>query len=295
MTKYKITPYLYIAPSLLIVAFFIYHPVVENLQSSFYSWSPFSADRKFLGLSNYTRLFEDSVFLLALKNNVIHAMISFVIQVLGTLVLAAILEDTVFRRISPILRTVYFLPVLISISVIGLLFTFIYNPEIGLLNKLLTMVGLNEYTTGWLGNSHTAFYAVIAMGQWQGIGYYAMLYIVAIQKIPNDVYEAAKIDGAGKVQSFLSVTIPHVKEMLFVVSILVVSQSILVFSDVYVLTGGGPGYSSQVLSTYLYQIAFVNNEMGYASAISNVILLMTFLLYVVQTKIFKTGEEGDVK
>ncbi|UUZ82030.1 sugar ABC transporter permease [Paenibacillus sp. P26] len=292
MAKHKITPYLYVAPSLLIVAFFIYYPVLDNVQSSFYSWSPFSAGRDFVGTTNYIRLFHDSVFQLALKNNLIHAVISFVIQVLGTLVLAAILEDTVFRRISPLLRTVYFFPVLISISVIGLLFTFIYNPEIGSLNKGLTLVGLKEYTTGWLGDSNTAFYAVIAMGQWQGIGYYAMLYIVAIQKIPNEIYEAAKIDGAGKIRTFLNVTAPQVKEMVFVVSILVVTSSILVFSDVYVLTGGGPGYASQVLSTYLYQAAFVNNEMGYASAISNVILLITFLLYLVQTKLFKISEEG---
>lgn len=286
----KIAPYLYVAPSLIMAFIFVYYPLIQNLQFSLYSWSPFSDTKDFIALENYTRLFQDSVFLIALKNNLIHVTVSLVVQVFGSLVLAAILEDVLFRRVAPILRTVYFLPVLISISVIGLLFSFIYNPEIGLLNKMLTMIGLEEYTTGWLGDSKTAFPAIIAMGQWQGIGYITMLYIVAIQKIPPDLYEAAKIDGAGKIRSFLHITLPQVKEMTFVAIIFTVSQSILTFSDVYVLTKGGPGNSSQVLSTYLYQKAFVDNEMGYASAIANVILALTFIIYVLQSSIFKTKE-----
>ncbi|WP_240689254.1 carbohydrate ABC transporter permease [Ammoniphilus sp. YIM 78166] len=292
MKTAKWSPYLYVAPSLVIAFIFVYYPVLQNLQSSFYSWSPFSDSRDFIGLANYKRLLDDNVFLVALKNNAIHMVISLLVQVGGGLILAAILEDVVFRRVAPLLRTVYFLPVLISISVIGLLFTFIYNPEIGLLNQFLRMIGLGSLATGWLGNSETAFYAVVAMGQWQGIGYITMLYIVAIQKIAPDLYEAAKIDGAGKVQSFLHITVPQVKEMTFVTVIIAVSQSILTFSDVYVLTAGGPGYSSQVLSTYLYQKAFVDNEMGYASTLANVILGITFIIFMIQTKVFKSGGEG---
>jgi raffinose/stachyose/melibiose transport system permease protein len=292
MVNRRVTPYLYVAPSLFIVALFIYYPIFENLLSSFYSWTPFSTTKDFIGFGNYTRLFQDSIFQLALKNNIIHAIISFTLQVFGGLVLAAILEDKIFRKVSPILRTVYFFPVLISISVIGLLFSFIYSPDIGLLNKVLTLLGLGEYTTGWLGNSSTSMYAVIAMGQWQGIGYAAMLYIVAIQKIPNELYESAKMDGCNKIQTFLHITFPQVKEMVFVVSLTTLSQSILVFSDVYVLTNGGPGDASQVLSTYLYSKAFVDNEMGYASTIANVILALTLILYIVQVKIFKKDKEA---
>ncbi|PYI51351.1 carbohydrate ABC transporter permease [Paenibacillus flagellatus] len=292
MTNRKLTPYLYILPSVLILAVFIYYPVVQNLQSGFYSWSPFSSKRDFVGFDNYVRLFQDSVFYVALKNTLLHAGISLVCQVLGGLVLAAILEDVLFRKLSPILRTVYFLPVMISVSVIGLLFGFIYNPQIGLLNKLLELIGLGQYATGWLGNSSTAIYAVIAMSQWQGIGYITMLFIVAIQKIPQELYEASKIDGCSKVQAFRFITVPQVKEMMFVTTVFVISQSFLTFADVYVLTNGGPGNSSQVLSTFLYQRAFVDNEMGYASSIANVILAITFLFYMLQTKLFKTGKEG---
>ncbi|SDE23143.1 raffinose/stachyose/melibiose transport system permease protein [Paenibacillus sp. UNCCL117] len=291
MTNKKLTPYLYILPSVLILAVFIYYPVIQNLQSGFFSWSPFSSKKDFVGFDNYTRLFGDSVFYIALKNTLLHAGFSLVFQVLGGLMLAAILEDALFRKISPILRTVYFLPVMISVSVIGLLFGFIYNPQIGLLNKLLELIGLGQYATGWLGNSSTAIYAVIAMSQWQGIGYITMLFIVAIQKIPQELYEASKIDGCSKTQAFWYITVPQVKEMMFVTTVFVISQSFLTFADVYVLTNGGPGNSSQVLSTFLYQRAFVDNEMGYASSIANVILAITFLFYMLQTKLFKTGKE----
>lgn len=290
MAYKKITPFLFIAPSLLIILIFIYYPVIENLYSSLYSWTPFSDTKDFVQLSNYTRLFEDSIFLTALKNNLIHAVISLIIQVFGALVLAAILEDKVLRKISPLLRTVYFLPVLIPITVTGLLFSFIYNPQIGLLNKALEVIGLGHLATGWLGESETAFYAVIAMGQWIGLGYTTMLFIVAIQKIPDELYEAAKIDGCSKIQSFFHITVPQVKEMTFVAVIFTLSQSMLVFADVYVLTKGGPGNSTQVLSTYLYEKAFVDNEMGYASAIANVIFIISVVFYLVQSKLFKTGE-----
>lgn len=284
------TPYLFIAPCLLIMITFIYYPVIENLFSSFYSWTPFSDTKDFVNIDNYTRLFSDNVFHTALKNNLVHAAISIVIQVFGGLVLAAILEDTVFRRFSLLLRSVYFIPTLISITVTGLLFSFIYNPQIGLLNKALEFVDLGHLATGWLGKSETAFFAIIGMGQWIGLGYITMLYIVAIQKIPEELYDASKIDGCNKIQAFLHITVPQVKEMTFVAVVFTLSQSMLVFADVYVLTGGGPGNSTQVLSTYLYEKAFVDNEMGYASTIANVIFAISILFYIIQSKLFKTGE-----
>ncbi|AEI44232.1 carbohydrate ABC transporter permease [Paenibacillus mucilaginosus] len=291
MTHRRLTPYFYVAPSLLVMILFIYYPVVQNLQSSLFDWSPFSSDRRFIGLGNYTRLLQDSLFYSALKNNLLHVLVSVLLQVLGALVLAAVLEDRLLRAVAPLLRTVYFLPVLISVSIIGLLFGFIYHPEIGLLNGFLRSIGLEEWTTGWLGNSKTAMLAVISIGQWQGLGYTTMLYIVAIQKIPQELYEAGRIDGCGRIQSFFHITLPQVKEIMFVVTVYTLSQSILVFSDVFVLTKGGPGDASQVLSTYLYRKAFVDNEMGYASTVANMILIITFMLYLVQSKLFNTGRE----
>lgn len=291
MRRTRIIPLLYIAPALLMLSLFVYYPLVRNLVNGFYEWNPFTLDRSFVSIENYTRLFNDPVFYTVLKNNLFYAVISVVLQVGLGLVIAAILEDKLFRRFSTFFRTTFFIPVLISMTVIGILFSFIYNPEVGLLNSFLRAIGLGEWAEGWLGNPKTAIFAVIFVSQWQSIGYAVMLFVLAVQKVPGELYEAATIDGAGKLRTFFSITVPQVKEMTFVLLIYTVTGSFLVFSEVYVLTSGGPANSSQVFSTYLYQKAFIDSEPGYASSIANVILGITLIFYFVQNKVLKTGEE----
>ncbi|OAS85351.1 carbohydrate ABC transporter permease [Metabacillus litoralis] len=291
MIQKRFFQYLYLAPAFLLLLLFVYYPIVKNFWLSFFEWSPFSPEKEFIDIANYTRLFQDPIFYTALKNNLVFVGTSVVFQVIGGLILAAILEDIIFRRFSTFLRTVYFLPVLISMAVIGILFQYIYNPEIGLLNAFLTLIGLESLATGWLGNHETAMYAVIAVSQWQNIGWAAMLYILALQKIPQELYEAATIDGANRIQRFLNVTVPQSKEMIFVMSVYTITGSFLVFNEVFVLTVGGPANATQVFSTYLYQKAFIDSELGYASAIANVMLMITLVFYLFQAKLFKTGEE----
>ncbi|AKO93079.1 carbohydrate ABC transporter permease [Priestia filamentosa] len=287
----RLIPYLYLLPALAFLLL-VYIPIFQNIFDSLYEWSTFSPEKAFVGLDNYITLFKDPVFYEALRNNVLYAVISIVFQVFGGLVIAAILEDKLIRRFSPLFRTVYFLPVVVSMTVIALLFTFFYNPEVGLLNQFLKMIGLESLAKPWLGDSDTAIYAVIAVSQWQSIGYIAMLYIVAIQKIPPELYEAAEIDGANKIRRFFHITVPQTKEMTFVAVILTLTGAFTVFNEPYILTGGGPGTSSEVLSTYLYKTAFSQDMMGYASAIATVILIITLLLSLFQMKAFKTGK-GD--
>ncbi|MEH7436240.1 sugar ABC transporter permease [Neobacillus drentensis] len=291
MRRTRIVPLIYMAPALLMLALFVYYPLVRNIMNGFYEWNPFTLDRSFVSLDNYTRLFKDPVFFTVLKNNLLYAIISVILQVGLGLVIAAVLEDKIFRRFSTFFRTTFFIPVLISMTVIGILFSFIYNPDVGLLNSFLRLIGLDAWTEGWLGNPKTSIFAVIAVSQWQSIGYTVMLYVLAVQKVPGELYEAATIDGAGKIRTFLSITVPQVKEMTFVLLIYTVTGSFLVFSEVYVLTAGGPSNSSQVFSTYLYQKAFIDNEPGFASAIANVILGITLIFYFIQNKFLKTGEE----
>jgi raffinose/stachyose/melibiose transport system permease protein len=291
MRRTRIVPVLYIAPAFIMLALLVYYPLVRNIVNGFYEWNPFTLDRKFVSVDNYTRLFKDPVFYTVLKNNLLYAAISVILQVGLGLVIAAILEDKIFRRFSTFFRTSFFIPVLISMTVIGILFSFIYNPEVGLLNNFLRLVGLGEWAKGWLGEPKTAIFSVIAVSQWQSLGYTVMLYVLAVQKVPGELYEAATIDGAGKIRTFFSITVPQVKEITFVLLIYTVTGSFLVFSEVYVLTSGGPSNSSQVFSTYLYQKAFIDNEPGYASAIANVILGITLIFYFLQNKFVKTGEE----
>ncbi|MCC8309337.1 sugar ABC transporter permease [Bacillus velezensis] len=290
VSRKRFIPYLFLAPALIFLLF-VYIPIIENVFFSLFEWSSFQPEKTFIGLKNYIDLFHDPVFFTALRNNVLYAIISLICQVGGGLILAAVLEDRLVRKWSPFFRTVFFLPVVISMTVIALLFDFIYNPEIGLLNQLLEAVGLDELTRAWLGDENTAMLSVIFVSQWQSVGYIAMLYIVSIQSIPAELYESAQLDGAGKIQQFFHITVPQTKEMSFVAVVMTLTGAFTVFNEPYILTGGGPGNASEVLSTFLYKSAFTKDMMGYASAIATVVLLLTLALSLIQMKFFKTGKE----
>ncbi|MDO5738786.1 MAG: sugar ABC transporter permease [Ornithinimicrobium sp.] len=272
----------WLLPALALLGTFVYYPIFSNFQLSLYRWNAFSTTPVFVGLDNYREAFGDAVFWRAIVNNTSYAVVSLVFQVAFALVLAAILEEAVHQRLKGFLRTLYFVPAVISITVAGILFSFIYNPEFGLLNALLRAVGLGEFTHAWLGEQSTAIWSIIAMSQWQNFGYCAVLFVVAIQRIPREYYEAAKVDGAGPVRTFFLVTIPLVREMTTLLIILTVSGSFLVFNEVMVMTAGGPANSTHVLGTWLYFNAFMADDMGYASAIATVIFAITFVLAVGQ-------------
>ena len=289
--KRKLSPFLFLLPSLIFLAVFVFVPLIQNFYNSFFSFSVFSPEKSFVGWSNFQTLLGDKTILTAVMNNIRYALISVTLQVGFGLVLAAILEDKIFRRFAAFFRVTFFMPVMISISVIALLFGFIYNPQMGLLNSFLELVGLENLGKAWLGNSKTAIYAVIAMSQWQSIGYVMMLFVVAIQKIPNELYEAAELDGAGKIRQFFSVTVPQVRETLFVNTLITINGSMLVFNEPYILTGGGPGTSSTTLSVYMYQMGFFRDRMGYASTIAITIFMLTAIFAMIQIRISRTGKE----
>lgn len=283
----KKTALLFIAPALLFVLLFIYYPIVQNFFLSLYRWKAFGEERTWVGLQYYKRIAQDPVFLIALKNNFLYALISIVFQVGLGLVIAAILEETFFRRFQGFFRTVFFMPSVISITVVGLLFQLVYHPSIGLLNNFLKAVGLENLTRAWLGESGSAIFAIVATSQWQYIGYIMLLFLVAIQKIPRGLYESAEIDGAGALQRFFYITVPQVKETIIMTSIITVIGGFKVFDEVYVMTAGGPGRSTEVLATYLYRSGFRNDEMGMASAIASIIFVITFVLTLVQLYVNK--------
>lgn len=272
----------WVAPGLALLLVFVYYPVVENIRLSFYRWDAFSPTPIFVGLHNYRTALEDAVFWAALLNNTFYAVVSLIFQVGFSLVLAALLEEAVGKRLRGFLRTVYFIPAAISITVAGILFSFIYNPQIGLLNRLLGAVGLDSWQHAWLGEESTAIWAIIAMSQWQSVGYSAILFVVAIQRIPRELFESARMDGAGPVRSFFTITIPMVREMTTLLVILTISGAFLVFNEIMVMTAGGPDNSSQVLNTWLYRNAFFQDDMGYAAMIATVIFVITFAIAALQ-------------
>lgn len=291
LKRIKLVPVLFLLPSLLFLGVFVYIPIVQNFFNSFFDFSVFSQTKEFIGSRYFKELFEDKILITSFANNIKYAVISVIFQVFFALILATILEDKLFRRIAPTLRVIYFIPVMISISVIALLFSFIYNPQMGLLNSFLELIGLESLAKPWLGNATTAIYAVIAMSQWQSVGFITMLFIVAIQKIPKDLYEAADIDGAGRIRKFFNITVPQVKETMFVNILITVTGSMLVFNEPYILTSGGPGISSMTLSVHMYQLGFIKDNMGYASAVATLIFVVTAIFALIQIKVSGTGKD----
>jgi raffinose/stachyose/melibiose transport system permease protein len=272
---------LWTAPAVLLLVVFVYYPVVENLRLSLFKWSAFSKEQ-FVGLANYVTMIGDPVFWGALFNNVAYAVVSVVCQVFGGLVLAAVLEELVRGRLRGILRTVYFIPAVLSLTVVGLLFTFIFNPQIGLVNGLLDILGLDGLKHSWLGESATAIWSIIAMSQWQSVGYVMVLFIVAMQRIPRELYESAYLDGASRIAAFRGITVPLVREMMLLATIITISGAFLVLNEVWVMTAGGPNNASHTLASWLYKSAFFNDQMGYAAAIAVVIFLITMVASIVQ-------------
>lgn len=287
----RIAPLLFLLPSLVFLTIFVFIPLLQNFYNSFFDFAVFSQEKRFVGFDNFRAFTSDRTIRVAVLNNFRYAAVSVVLQVGFALILAAILEDKVFRKIAPFFRVTYFMPVMISISVIALLFGFVYNPQMGLLNSFLELIGLEKLAKPWLGNSRTAIYAVIAMSQWQSIGYIMMLFVVSIQKIPKELYEAAEIDGAGKIRRFFSITIPQVRESIFVNTLITVTGSMLVFNEPYILTNGGPGISSMTLSVHMYQTGFFRDRMGYASTIAISIFILTAVLAVIQIRLSHTGRD----
>ena len=289
--KRNVEAFLFTVPALLFLGVFVFYPLINNIVYSFQSFTLSSATKEWVGLKNYQTLLSDGIILTSIKNNVLYAVISIIIQVGFGLVLAAVLEDVAFRKVAPALRSVYFIPTILSMTVVCLLFEFVYNPQMGLLNSFLEAVGLDSLAKVWLGSKKTAMYAVIAVSQWQSTGYIAMLFIVAIQKIPKDLYEAAEVDGASKIRRFFYITVPQVRQMFFVTMILTVSGAFTVFNEPYILTGGGPGTATMVLALHMYQTGFIKNNMGYASTIAILIFVITAALSSVQ--FFSFGKKED--
>jgi len=285
MNRKKLTPYFFVIPGLIIILLFVYYPIVQNLIYSVQDWDLFSGSKEFIGFKNYRKLFSSDAFWVAFKNNLWYIAISLVFQVGISLMLAAVLENMRMKRLSAIYRTTFFIPSLISLTVIGLLFTFVFEPQ-GILNTFLRSVGLDSLARGWLGDEKTAIFSVIAVSQWKSIGYTMMLLIVAIQRIPQEITEAATLDGASRLESFFHITIPMIKDTILTVMIITTSGGFLVFNEVYIITNGGPYGSSEVLSTILYKNAFVHGKIGYASAIGNVILLFSVIFALIQNGAF---------
>jgi raffinose/stachyose/melibiose transport system permease protein len=266
MRKYlgnKAAVLLFTLPAILLYTIIVFYPIVQTFYRSMFDWDGLSAGT-FIFLDNYKRLFEDRIFYTSLYNGLIFAVILAVVQIGIGSILAFAVSETMFKG-RRILRISYFIPVVLSITVVCQLWMAMYNGQYGLINKLFELFGMS-YRQDWLSNDKTAIIAVAFVNAWQYMGYQFALFLAAVKYITEQYMEAARIDGASKVKAHLKITIPLMAETYKFCLVLALTGGLNAFANMFIMTGGGPGTSTYTLTYLMYRSAFRVGEFGYGSA-----------------------------
>ena len=276
--KKKKLPVLFIGicviPTVVLTLIFKIYPTVNTLIMSFTDANLLGSGT-FVGLHNYTYMFQDKYFILALKNTVKLLAVVSVVTIAFSLILAFILTQSRLRE-AGIYRTILYIPNVISLSVVAVVWAFVFNARRGIVNSFLDSVGLGMLKRDWLGDSNTALWCIGVVMIWQAVGYYMIMHIAAIDGISQEIYEAAIIDGAGKVRQLLSITVPLIKNIIGRTFILAISGTLgMSLSLAKVMTGGGPNGASSVLTYYMFQQGMMQGNFGYAMAITVFTLIMS--------------------
>ncbi|MCT2537071.1 sugar ABC transporter permease [Aquibacillus koreensis] len=271
-----------VAPGFLILISMIIFPIGMSIYYGFTDWGGIG-EYNFIGFENFKEIiFNDKIFRISLINALLLTLATIFIQHPIAIFLAILITHC--GRFEKILRTILFIPAIISIVVTAKLWASIYNPQYGLLNNVLETIGLGSLTQDWLGNPDLAIWAVILVTIWQGFGYAFLLYYAGLKGVPDELYEAAKIDGANYFQLYSKVVIPLLAPMARVAIILAVITCLKQMEVVYLMTNGGPGDSTQLLGNYLYQTAFSSAQYGYGNAISVLFVIVVLIVTVILNK-----------
>jgi multiple sugar transport system permease protein len=277
--------YLFLLPGMLLFVTWTLYPLLYSFVMSFAEWNLIKPSR-FVGFANYARALRDPVFWLALRNTLFYTLVT----VPGQMILglgAALLLDRPLRA-RAFFRTVYYLPVVTSWVVVALIFTYLYNGQAGLINWLLRdVLHLIDQNINWLGEPLTANLAIATLGIWKGIGWTMVIFLAGLQSIPQEIYEAAAIDGAGGWQRLRYITLPLIRQTTLFILVLLTIGGFQVFISVYVMTGGRPLHRTDVLLTYMYSNAFEFLDLGYGSALSYLFALMVFTLSMIQIRLLR--------
>jgi multiple sugar transport system permease protein len=279
------------APWLLTLGLFWVYPLLQALYLSFTQYSTLGNRATWIGLGNYRQLLHDEVFWKALANTAIFVVGTIPFTTLFALLLAVMLNRKIAWK--DFYRSGYFIPSVTSLVVLSLIFTNLYAHD-GYINSLLGIVGIPYPKDGWLLNTGTALPAIMAMDVWIAIGYYVVLFLAALQTIPEELYEAAELDGASQWKQFLQVTLPGLRPMILFVIVINTIRSFQVFTEVYVMTKGGPLNATTTLVYQVFEKAFEQSDMmGYASAIAYVTFILILGVSLVQFRLLGR-ERGEV-
>ncbi|MGC6584542.1 sugar ABC transporter permease [Paenibacillus sp. FSL W7-1279] len=260
---------------LLFLAFFIY-PIFTAFDNSFTSWNGISKDVKYIGFDNYVTALNDDAFWKAVRNNVYFILFSCLIQV-PTIIIFSLLIANV-KRLKGLYKTAVFAPSIMSTAVIGILWGFIYNPDFGLMNEILGLVGIEPIY--WLSDRKWAMIAILITNAWQWTGFYIVMVLAAILSIPKELDEAAAIDGATGVQRATKITLPLIMPIISVVIMLSIAGAMKAADIILVMTKGGPAGSTDVMATYMIRYAITSFKHGFGNSIAVLIFLFTIIVTV---------------
>ncbi len=269
---------IFVLPTLILFTIIVFYPLIQIFIKSFYSWNGLSKGT-FIGFKNYLRLFEDTTFKISIKNGLIFALFLTIYQIgLGTVL--AFAASNVKTKGRNFFRIVYFLPVVLSVTVVCQLWLSVFNSEYGLLNKIFQIMGM-DFMQDWLSDRNKAIYVLAFVNAWQYLGYQFALILAGIKSIPNHYYEAAQIDGASPLKAHLKITIPMLSETYRFCLVLAITGGLNAFTQMFIMTGGGPGTSSYTLTYMMYSSSFRAGEYGYGMAAASFLVLECLIATIV--------------
>ena len=282
-----------VLPAVILTLMFTIWPTVQALYLSFTNATSLGLNNKFVWLDNYIYMFHDKSFIQALKNTAKLMAVVPVITIFCSLVLAFVLNQCKLKE-RVLYRTIFYFPNIVSLTVVGIIWSFVFHPNVGIVNKILGAVGLESLQRSWLGDSKTALWCIAFTLLWQAAGYYIVMHIAAMDGISPEIYESATLDGASAWRKLVSITMPLMKDIIGITFVLALSGTInLSFVLSQVMTGGGPNGASSVLLQYMYTQGFVNGNFGYAMAITVFTLAISVALSMLSRKLTDASEGGQ--
>lgn len=288
-TSFGATPYLFVLPGILLFFLIAVIPIFQTLGLSFTNWDGVKAfdTMEIVGISNYKEVLTGPEFRIAIKNNLLWALVSVTVPIVIGLVQAAVIVNSNVK-FKNLFQLLLFLPQILSSMIMSIMWLAIYDPASGLLNGVLDFVGLDSIIRPWLGDKSTAIWALLIMSVWTSYGFNTVIYCTAIRSVDQAMYEAATIDGANFLQVFFRITVPSIRKTTTTLLLLSLIGAFKVFDVVMQMTKGGPGYHTYVMSYYLYQTAFTSNKIGLGCAIA---VLLTAIVFIVSRVFLRLRKE----
>lgn len=287
MFKYygKTAPYLFLLPAFIVLVIFFFIPFFQTILLSFQNYSTNIYQPDFAGLKNYFEILHNPIFYKVMWNTVIYLIAAVPVLAILPLFLAILINQKI-KGIT-LYKILIYLPVIVSIVVAAIAFKWLYAEQ-GILNYILNVFHINSI--GWLTDPKYAIYSVILVTIWKGIGYYMMIYLAALMSVPKELYEACDIDGAGFLRKHLTVTIPHIMPTIALVTTISSISAMKIFAEIYVMTKGGPLNSTKTIVYYIYEKAFENLDLGYASAMAVILLTIVMAFSLVNIFCFERNK-----